>query len=142
VVLFQPLYDSYLPLILHAGCIPRIVDLHPPRWHIDYRELRAAFSPATKLVVVSPPPNRPPTIPPCQHVCAVSLWTMHPPTKLPTSQRLILLFNDMCWPPVAQVNTPHNPTGKVFTRQELQWIAELCQEVLVGGRADPPLPQI
>ena len=26
------------------------------------------------------------------------------------------------------VNTPHNPTGKVFTREELQLIAELCTE--------------
>ncbi len=26
------------------------------------------------------------------------------------------------------VNTPHNPTGKVFTRQELEHIAALCQE--------------
>jgi N-succinyldiaminopimelate aminotransferase len=24
------------------------------------------------------------------------------------------------------LNTPHNPTGKVFSRDELQWIAELC----------------
>lgn len=24
------------------------------------------------------------------------------------------------------INTPHNPTGKVFTRQELEYIAELC----------------
>lgn len=26
------------------------------------------------------------------------------------------------------VNTPHNPTGKVFSREELGWIAELCHE--------------
>ncbi len=26
------------------------------------------------------------------------------------------------------VNTPHNPTGKVFTRAELEYIARLCQE--------------
>ncbi len=26
------------------------------------------------------------------------------------------------------INTPHNPTGKVFTRAELELIAELCQE--------------
>jgi aminotransferase len=26
------------------------------------------------------------------------------------------------------INTPHNPTGKVFTREEMGWIAELCQE--------------
>lgn len=26
------------------------------------------------------------------------------------------------------INTPHNPTGKVFTREELTLIAELCQK--------------
>ena len=26
------------------------------------------------------------------------------------------------------INTPHNPTGKVYTREELQLIADLCQE--------------
>jgi len=26
------------------------------------------------------------------------------------------------------INTPNNPTGKVYTRDELQWIAALCQE--------------
>ncbi len=26
------------------------------------------------------------------------------------------------------VNTPHNPTGKVFRQHELQWIADLCRE--------------
>ena len=26
------------------------------------------------------------------------------------------------------LNTPHNPTGKIFSRQELEWIAQLCQE--------------
>jgi aminotransferase len=26
------------------------------------------------------------------------------------------------------INTPHNPTGKVFTREELQLIADLCNE--------------
>ena len=26
------------------------------------------------------------------------------------------------------INSPHNPTGKVFTREELSWIASLCQE--------------
>jgi len=31
-------------------------------------------------------------------------------------------------PALVLVNTPHNPTGKVFTRAELRLIAELCQD--------------
>ncbi|MEE8142925.1 MAG: methionine aminotransferase [Planctomycetota bacterium] len=34
------------------------------------------------------------------------------------------------------INTPHNPTGKVFTREELQSIAELCCRHDVGVLSD------
>lgn len=34
------------------------------------------------------------------------------------------------------INTPHNPVGKVFTRQELEQIAELCKEFNVLCLAD------
>src|SRR5690242_12850046 len=32
VVLFEPLYDAYLPLVRRAGGVPRLVTLKPPRW--------------------------------------------------------------------------------------------------------------
>ncbi|MFQ5893431.1 MAG: pyridoxal phosphate-dependent aminotransferase, partial [Nitrospinota bacterium] len=59
-----------------CGAQPRYVTLHPPTFTCDPAELRAAFSPATRAIII---------------------------------------------------NTPHNPTGKVFTRQELEEIAELCR---------------
>src|ERR1043166_5731437 len=34
VVLFQPLYDAYLPLVLRAGGVPRFVRLQPPPWRL------------------------------------------------------------------------------------------------------------
>jgi aspartate/methionine/tyrosine aminotransferase len=34
VVLFQPLYDSYLPVIRRAGGVPRLVRLQPPHWRV------------------------------------------------------------------------------------------------------------
>ncbi|MCJ8143220.1 aminotransferase [Ancylobacter sp. A5.8] len=75
VVLFQPLYDAYLPLVQRAGGIPRLVRLVPPAWRITEAALAEAFSPRTKLV----------------------------------------LFNN-----------PHNPTGRVFDRQELELLAGFC----------------
>jgi aspartate/methionine/tyrosine aminotransferase len=77
VVIFQPFYENYGPDALLTGATPRWVTLHPPDWHFDPDELRAAFSPKTKAVIV---------------------------------------------------NTPNNPTGKVFTRDELSVVAGLCQE--------------
>ena len=77
VVIFEPFYENYGPDAILSGAVPRYVTLHEPDWSIDPDELRAAFTPRTRGIVV---------------------------------------------------NSPHNPTGKVFTRDELQLIAELCIE--------------
>ena len=75
VVLFEPLYDSYLPIIRQCGAVPRIVRLEAPGWSVPKGALAAAFSPATKLVLL---------------------------------------------------NTPMNPTGKLFAGEELAAIARLA----------------
>jgi N-succinyldiaminopimelate aminotransferase len=77
VILFQPYYDSYRAGILNAGGIPRVVTLRAPDWSLDADELRRAFGPRTKAILV---------------------------------------------------NTPHNPTGKVYSRDELELVAELCHQ--------------
>jgi aminotransferase len=77
IVLFEPFYENYNPDTQLCGATPRYVTLHAPEWTFDRDELRAAFSPRTKAIIL---------------------------------------------------NSPNNPTGKVFTREELGYIAELCQE--------------
>src|SRR6476660_9485968 len=77
VVVFEPFYENYGPDAILSGAVPRYVTLHEPDWRIDPDELRAAFGPRTRGIVV---------------------------------------------------NSPHNPTGKVFSRDELDLIATLCQE--------------
>ena len=57
VVLFQPLYDAYLPLVRRAGGIPRLVRLAPPHWRFTREMLEAAFSDRTRLVVLNSPLN-------------------------------------------------------------------------------------
>jgi aspartate/methionine/tyrosine aminotransferase len=57
VLLFQPLYDAYLPLVLRAGGVPRFVRLTPPDWRITEEALAEAFTPATRLVVFNNPHN-------------------------------------------------------------------------------------
>ena len=56
-VLFQPLYDSYVPIIRHAGGVPRYVTLQPPDWRFTRADLERVFSPKTKLVVINTPQN-------------------------------------------------------------------------------------
>ncbi|MGQ9366769.1 aminotransferase [Azospirillum sp. ST 5-10] len=57
VVLFQPMYDSYLPIVRLAGGVPRYVSLTGPDWSFGRDDLEAAFSPRTKLVVINDPLN-------------------------------------------------------------------------------------
>jgi N-succinyldiaminopimelate aminotransferase len=79
VVCFEPFYDSYAASITLAGAVRRPVTLRvvDNRYTFDPDELRAAFGPKTRLVLL---------------------------------------------------NSPHNPTGKVFTLDELTQIAALCVE--------------
>ena len=57
VVLFQPLYDAYLPLVRRAGGVPRLVTLKPPHWRFTEADLAAAFGPRTRAVVLNNPHN-------------------------------------------------------------------------------------
>jgi len=77
VVVFEPFYENYGPDAVLSGAVPRYVTLHEPDWHFDEGELRAAFGPRTRGLVL---------------------------------------------------NSPHNPTGKVFDRAELELIASLAIE--------------
>ncbi len=57
VILIEPLYDAYLPLVLRAGGIPRLVRLTPPDWTLPRAALTAAVTANTKLIVVNSPHN-------------------------------------------------------------------------------------
>ena len=57
VIVFQPVYDSYLPIIRQAGGVPRLVRLEPPHWRITEDALRDAFTCKTKAVLFNNPLN-------------------------------------------------------------------------------------
>jgi aspartate/methionine/tyrosine aminotransferase len=57
VIVFQPLYDSYLPIIRLAGGVPKLVSLQPPNWRFDRAMLEAAFSEKTRYLVLNNPNN-------------------------------------------------------------------------------------
>jgi aspartate/methionine/tyrosine aminotransferase len=57
VVLFQPVYDAYLPMVRRAGGVPRLATLTPPNWRFDRAMLEAVFSDRTRLVVLNNPLN-------------------------------------------------------------------------------------
>jgi aspartate/methionine/tyrosine aminotransferase len=57
VVLFQPVYDAYLPMVRRAGGVPRLATLQPPHWRFDRAMLEEVFSDRTRLVVLNNPLN-------------------------------------------------------------------------------------
>lgn len=57
VILVQPLYDAYLPLVEWAGGTARFVSLKPPHWTLPLDELAAAIGPNTRGIVLNTPNN-------------------------------------------------------------------------------------
>lgn len=57
VVLLEPLYDSYPPIVARAGAVPRYVRLEPPDWKLPVAALEEAFGPKTKAILLNTPMN-------------------------------------------------------------------------------------
>jgi aspartate/methionine/tyrosine aminotransferase len=57
VVLIEPLYDTYIPMVRMLGAIPKLVRLSPPHWDLPHAELAAAFGPKTKAILFNSPMN-------------------------------------------------------------------------------------
>ena len=57
VILFDPSYDSYAPAVISAGGRPIHIPLDPPKFQIDWDQVRAAISPRTRLVMINTPHN-------------------------------------------------------------------------------------
>lgn len=57
VVLIEPAYDSYRPIVEAMGARVRAVKLAAPDWRLSEDALRAAFTPETRAVLVNSPLN-------------------------------------------------------------------------------------
>ncbi|NWG46482.1 MAG: aminotransferase [Alphaproteobacteria bacterium] len=57
VIVFEPLYDAYTPLIERAGGRAVPVRLAPPDWALDIGAVRRALSPRTKAILLNDPMN-------------------------------------------------------------------------------------
>ncbi len=79
VIVFEPFYENYSPDAILSDAVPVHVPLYqtPNGFLFDREQLRAAFNPRTKAIIIC---------------------------------------------------NPNNPTGKVFAREELEFIADLCKE--------------
>ena len=77
IIVFQPVYDTYVPNLVMAGVVPRYVKLRGDHWRFDPEELAQAFNSRTRAIIV---------------------------------------------------NSPHNPTGKVYSHDELRIVADLCHK--------------
>ncbi len=57
VILVQPLYDAYLPLVQWAGGTAKLISLEPPHWTLPLDKLTAAIGPNTRGIVLNTPNN-------------------------------------------------------------------------------------
>jgi N-succinyldiaminopimelate aminotransferase len=56
-IVFEPLFDTYVPIIQLIGAVPKVVRLHPPDWRLDAAALDAAITPQTKAILINSPTN-------------------------------------------------------------------------------------
>ncbi len=57
VVLFQPVYDSYVPAVQLSGGTPVFVTLRPPDYRIDWDEVRRVVTRHTRVIMLNSPHN-------------------------------------------------------------------------------------
>jgi len=57
VVIFEPFYENFGPDTLLCSANRKFVKLYPPDWRFDPDELRRAFSPRTKAIIINSPGN-------------------------------------------------------------------------------------
>lgn len=57
VILFQPAYDAYAPMVRRAGGVPVSVPLCPPEWRYCADKLEAAITPRTRALILNDPHN-------------------------------------------------------------------------------------
>jgi aspartate/methionine/tyrosine aminotransferase len=57
VIVFEPLYDSYVPIIRRAGGVPVPVRLEPPSFRLDPAALARAVSERTRVILINDPMN-------------------------------------------------------------------------------------
>lgn len=57
VIVFEPAYDAYAPLIRRAGGVPVFVRLRPPLWGYDRADIEAAITPRTRALILNDPLN-------------------------------------------------------------------------------------
>jgi len=68
VIVFEPYYENFVNAVVLAGAVPRFVPCRAPEWRFDPGELRAAFGPRTRALIVSTPNN------PTGHMLAPDEW--------------------------------------------------------------------
>jgi methionine aminotransferase len=57
VLLFEPCYDSYVPVIRLSGGTPVFASLRYPDYAVDWDEVRRAVTPRTRAILVNTPHN-------------------------------------------------------------------------------------
>lgn len=62
VIVFEPAYDSYVPVIELNGGKPVYITLTPPYFKIDWQEVRNKITSHTKLIIINTPHNPATTI--------------------------------------------------------------------------------
>ncbi len=57
VIVFEPAYDSYVPVIKLNGGIVKYVEMKYPDYHIDWQEVKKLITHRTRMIIINSPHN-------------------------------------------------------------------------------------
>ncbi|WP_081858702.1 aminotransferase class I/II-fold pyridoxal phosphate-dependent enzyme [Pseudorhizobium pelagicum] len=100
VLVIEPMYDAYAPLIRRAGGTVVAVRLSPPNWLLEEDAIRPLVTPKTRLLLLSQPAN------PMSHVFGFEELSMLAQVCVDND---LTVISDEVWENVTFDQLPHRP---------------------------------
>jgi len=144
VILFQPAYDAYGPLVRRAGGVPVNVPLTPPSFAYPIAALERAITPRTRVLILNDPLNPAGTVASDAELAAIAgLCTKHDLAAICDEVWENVRFDGLphrsllTYPGMAERAVKIGSAGKVFglTGWKIGWMAARGRLAVALGRA-------
>jgi aspartate/methionine/tyrosine aminotransferase len=119
VILFQPAYDAYAPMVRRAGGVPVSVPLAPPTFAYPLERLAAAIGPRTRLLMLNDPLNPAGTVASAEELAGIG--------QVCVSNDLIAICDEV-WEDVRFDGVPHR------SLMTFPSMAERCVKIGSAGK--------
>lgn len=144
VILFEPAYDAYAPLVRRAGGVPVFVALRPPAWRYERDGIERAITARTKAMILNDPLNPIGTVASASELALLAeLCSAHDLVAICDEVWEEVRFDGtpqhslLAWPGMAGRAVKIGSAGKLFglTGWKIGWICAAPELARLIGRA-------